>query len=110
MDNTNQKLLSIRDLAQWLQIKPTTLYAWVAQRKIPCLRIHGLIRFCPKDINHWLQSLQSSVPKTCGSEARSHTNSDNLRAYIAHLTDEAYTSFRGKPDQAKAGKEVDDDL
>ncbi|MDP2381895.1 MAG: helix-turn-helix domain-containing protein [Nitrospirota bacterium] len=47
-------LLTIKDLAEQLRIKPGTLYAWVSQRKIPCVRIHGLIRFRPEDIEGWL--------------------------------------------------------
>ena len=34
-------LLTIKDLAEQLQIKPSTLYAWASQGKIPCVRIHG---------------------------------------------------------------------
>jgi len=37
-------LLTIKDLAGQLRIKPSTLYAWASQSKIPCIRIHGLIR------------------------------------------------------------------
>ena len=47
-------LLTVKALSQQLQIKPSTLYAWAAQRKIPCVRIHGLIRFRPEDIEGWL--------------------------------------------------------
>ena len=38
-------LLTIKDLSAWLNIKPSTLYLWTAQGKIPCQKIHGLIRF-----------------------------------------------------------------
>ena len=38
-------LLTIKDLSAWLNIKPSTLYLWAAQGKIPCQKIHGLIRF-----------------------------------------------------------------
>jgi excisionase family DNA binding protein len=47
-------LLTVKALSQQLQIKPSTLYAWVSQNKIPCVRIHGLIRFRPEDIEGWL--------------------------------------------------------
>ena len=47
-------LLTIKDLAEQLRIKPSTLYAWASQGKIPCVRIHGLIRFRPEDIEGWL--------------------------------------------------------
>jgi excisionase family DNA binding protein len=47
-------LLTIKDLAEQLRIKPSTLYAWASQSKIPCVRMHGLIRFRPEDIEGWL--------------------------------------------------------
>lgn len=47
-------LLTTKELAEQLRIKPSTLYAWASQRKIPCVRIHGLIRFRPEEIERWL--------------------------------------------------------
>ena len=32
----------IRQLSAYLNVKPSTLYAWVAQGKIPCRKIHRL--------------------------------------------------------------------
>ena len=36
-------LLTIKDLSARLNIKPSTLYLWAAQGKIPCRKIHGLL-------------------------------------------------------------------
>ena len=55
-------LLTIKDLAEQLRIKPSTLYAWASQSKIPCVRIHGLIRFRPEDIEGWLSGFVKSRP------------------------------------------------
>ena len=49
-------LLTIKDLGRQLNIKPSTLYLWAAQGKIPCQKIHGLIRFDPEAIADWLRS------------------------------------------------------
>jgi excisionase family DNA binding protein len=46
--------LSIKELAEQLRIKPGTLYAWAAHGKIPCRKIHGLVRFDQHDIDRWL--------------------------------------------------------
>jgi hypothetical protein len=35
-------MLTVKELSAWLNIKPSTLYLWVSQNKIPCRRIHGL--------------------------------------------------------------------
>lgn len=56
-------LLTIKDLAEQLSIKPSTLYAWASQSKIPCVHIHGLIRFRPEDIERWLSEFAKSRPR-----------------------------------------------
>jgi excisionase family DNA binding protein len=53
-------LLTIKDLSRQLNIKPSTLYLWAAQGKIPCQKIHGLIRFDPEAIADWLRSFHPS--------------------------------------------------
>ena len=53
-------LFTIKDLSVRLNIKPSTLYLWAAQGKIPCQKIHGLIRFEPDAITAWLRSFESS--------------------------------------------------
>ena len=55
-------LLTIKDLAEQLRIKPSTLYAWASQGKIPCVRIHGLIRFRSEDIDEWLSGFVQHRP------------------------------------------------
>ena len=55
-------LLTIKDLAEQLRIKPSTLYAWASQSKIPCVRIHGLIRFRPEEIEGWLIGFAKNRP------------------------------------------------
>ncbi len=47
-----------QELSARLNIKPSTLYLWAAQGKIPCRKIHGLIRFEPDAITAWLRSFE----------------------------------------------------
>ena len=49
-------LLTVKDMATRLQVKEKTIYAWVSQRKIPCAKINGAIRFDAKEIDQWLQT------------------------------------------------------
>ena len=53
-------MLTVKELSAWLNIKPTTLYLWVSQTKIPCRRIHGLVRFEPEAIQAWLNGCSST--------------------------------------------------
>ena len=61
-------LLTVKDLSAWLNMKPSTLYLWAAQGKIPCQKIHGLIRFERDKIQHWLASFATKTPSPTGKE------------------------------------------
>jgi excisionase family DNA binding protein len=50
------KLLDIIQLAEILNIKKKTIYEWVRQRKIPYIKLGGLIRFDPDEIEKWVGS------------------------------------------------------
>jgi excisionase family DNA binding protein len=52
-------LLTIREVSQLLHVKPSTLYAWAAQGRIPCFKLHGLVRFRREDIDQWLESFRA---------------------------------------------------
>ena len=98
-------LLTIKDLAEQLRIKPGTLYAWAAQGKIPCRKIHGVVRFDPLEIDRWLSSFSplTSVPPQIGKRRTDHSDLDRL---IASVKREVYTSGHGetRPKSSLIGK------
>jgi hypothetical protein len=87
-------LLTIKDLSAKLNIKPSTLYLWAGQGKIPCRKIHGLIRFEPEAITAWLRSFEpgqaTAVPPL---PRRSHLDVDEV---IEAAKREVYTSGHGE--------------
>jgi excisionase family DNA binding protein len=46
---------TVGDLAPRLRLKRSTLYAWAATGKIPCVKLNGTIRFIRADIERWIQ-------------------------------------------------------
>jgi excisionase family DNA binding protein len=48
------ELLTVGDLAPWLRLKRSTLYAWAATGKIPSVKLHGVVRFIRADIERWI--------------------------------------------------------
>lgn len=102
-------LLTIKEVAMRLQIKPSTLYAWAAQGRIPCLRIHGLVRFRQEEIDHWVESFRAEEPPaTLISHPKGErTALDNL---IARAKGQVYNSAsRGNQAQSSPiGKEKTD--
>jgi excisionase family DNA binding protein len=87
-------LLTIKDLSVKLNIKPSTLYLWAAQGKIPCQKIHGLIRFDPEAITAWLRAFALSRATAIPTVTRElQLDVDQL---IEAAKREVYTSGHGE--------------
>lgn len=100
-------MLTVKDLSVRLNIKVSTLYAWVKQGKIPCRRIYTLIRFVPEEIDRWLASPQPS-PLSSPPRRVSRPNAD-INHLIAEATRTAYTPRHGETiSPSPDGKEHDD--
>ena len=63
-------LLTIKELSRQLNIKQSTLYLWAKQGKIPCQKIHSLIRFDADAIAVWLRSFHPHSATTAPSLPR----------------------------------------
>ena len=50
------KLLDIAQLSEMLNIKKKTIYDWTHKGTIPYIKLGGLIRFDPKEIEQWIKS------------------------------------------------------
>jgi excisionase family DNA binding protein len=63
-----EKFLKVAELAQILQVKPTTIYTWVRQGRIPHTRIGRLVRFTLAQISKFTDgSGNKSAPMTDAS-------------------------------------------
>ncbi len=93
-------LLTIRELSAWLNIKPSTLYLWASQGKIPCRRIHGLIRFDPEEIKSWLDGLHG--PSVSPLPSFKRVNVLEVDRLIEGAKRAVYNPSREKPDQDRA--------
>lgn len=99
-------LLTIQDVAKQLQVKASTLYAWVAQGKIPSVKLNGLIRFHPSAIEQWLLASAATVAIHQESKKAGFRSVQDVDRIIAQAKRAVYTCRRGRPDQDRAtGKE-----
>jgi excisionase family DNA binding protein len=102
---TAEPFLDVRSLSRYLNIKPSTLYAWVAQGRIPALKIHGLVRFRLADIQGWLKSFEKEPPSSVGQASqRGRADVDTIVARAKQL---AYNPRHGetRPAPSPKGKE-----
>ena len=93
-------LCTIKELAEELSIKPSTLYAWAAQRRIPCIKIHGLVRFRRNDIERWVESFRVKEPPIA-LKAAPRGPRTALDELIAHAKGQAYNP-RPRGNQTKS--------
>lgn len=61
MKANNKKLLNVKELADFLNIKVSTLYSWVNQKKIPYVKIGHVVRFKREEIEKWLEDRSIKV-------------------------------------------------
>ena len=82
-------MLTVKELSAWLNIKPSTLYLWVSQNKIPHRRIHGLVRFEPEAIQAWLNGFEASSGRRF--PLPTHQDTCDLDQLIEAAKSEVYT-------------------
>jgi excisionase family DNA binding protein len=59
---SNDKLLTVKEVANFLCVHPQTIYQLIYHRKIPFIRKKGVgYRFSPKEIRNWLERDKHSV-------------------------------------------------
>ena len=51
----DSKFFSIKELSEYISVKPKTLYSWVSKRVIPFYRLEGVLRFKKGEIDAWLK-------------------------------------------------------
>jgi len=88
-------LLTVKDLSARLNIKPPTLYLWAAHDKIPCRKIHGLIRFDWDEILHWLASFATTSSNPV-AHIRDRTPNIPVDDLIARAKRDVYTPGHGE--------------
>jgi len=60
----NLRLLTPKEVAEILAVKPGTLYAWISKGvNIPHLKIQGVVRFEQPAVMDWLESKKTARKK-----------------------------------------------
>ena len=49
------RLLTVGEVADWLQLKPRTIYQWVHEGYIPVIKLGALVRFDQASVTAWLK-------------------------------------------------------
>lgn len=60
----SEPLANAKDIAQLLNVKPSTVYEWARTKYIPCVPIGGCIRFDRTEVDKWLREKRRAGRKT----------------------------------------------
>jgi nitrogen PTS system EIIA component len=62
------RLMTLPQVAQYLQMKKRTIYQWAKSGKIPSFKLGNVWRFRRAELDHWIEEQRRNTP-------RSHTES-----------------------------------
>lgn len=66
-NNNNEKLWTIEEVADFLQVKPSVIKYWIYNSEIPYIKLGKHYRFDHADIKDWID---------CRKERQNHINTD----------------------------------
>ena len=62
---TDEPLMSVKDLAEYLQVDMSTIYLWSQRGQIPAMKVGKMWRYRRSEIDDWLEERRTpSVEET----------------------------------------------
>lgn len=55
-----ERLLTVDEVAGWLQVKPRTIYQWVHEGYIPVIKLGSLVRFSQGSLTDWIRKRETA--------------------------------------------------
>ena len=99
----NPEFLNIEQVAEYLGVKPGTVYSWAEARKIPSYKFGRLIRFKKDEIESWAAEqrqdcapLGRALPKYLGKAHKNLNVGEIIRKSIDNVKQERYNIPSGK--------------
>lgn len=57
---SEEKLLTVDEAARYFSVRKTTIYKWIDEEKLKCIRLNNRIRFTKNDIREFVLNDNSS--------------------------------------------------
>lgn len=64
-----QRLMTLPEVATYLQIAERTVYLWAQSGRLPSFKIGNVWRFKRDDIDHWIDERKRHTPRTQAKDA-----------------------------------------
>jgi len=55
------RIVGVKEVSEFLNVKPSTLYQWAELGQIPCFKFNGCLRFDIEDIMNWIKSCKKNA-------------------------------------------------
>lgn len=105
------KLVNVRELSKFLNMKESTIYSWAKNGFIPSYKLNGLWRFNMEEIDTWIRQLRYT-PTVSQKPPKKIIRQDIdrlVKKAIDDVTGNGYNSANREPGQGQGlGKEVID--
>jgi excisionase family DNA binding protein len=60
---TEERWLSLEEIATYLGIKKDTVYKWIDRKNMPAHKVGSLWRFRREEVDEWVRTGQAAEPK-----------------------------------------------
>lgn len=105
------KLVTVRELSKFLNMKESTIYSWAKNGSIPSYKLNGLWRFNLEEIDAWIRQLRYT-PTVSQKPPKKIIRQDIdrlVKKAIEDVTGNGYNSASRKPGRDQGlGKEEED--
>jgi excisionase family DNA binding protein len=83
-EDATPDFMTAAEVAAWLRVGLSTIYAWTASGRIPCVKFNGVVRFQRNQLNGWMQ--QHTICPTASSRNLSERVSEACPRPLTHRT------------------------
>lgn len=83
------RIVTIKEVSEFLKVKKSTLYSWVNQKLIPSFKLNGLWRFDMEKIEEWVRE-SCSVKVVSKRITKKTTKKQDIDRIIKHAIEEVY--------------------
>ena len=81
------KIVTIKEVSEFLKVKKSTLYSWVNQKRIRSFKLNGLWRFDMEKIEAWINQ-SNRVDDTPGRISQKKPNRLDIDMIVKHAVAE----------------------
>lgn len=81
------KIVTIKEISEFLKVKQSTLYSWVNQKRIPSFKLNGLWRFDMEKIEAWINQ-SNRADDTPGRISKKKTNHLDIDRIVRHAVED----------------------